>query len=148
MKMFRPTPNKRLKRSTTASRRRGATAVEFAVTCGLLFMFFFASIEFSRVTSYRHTVENALYEGARAGIMPGATNEDVVNKTTQILRRSGIYHANVEVSPERITNATESLRVRIRMELDRGLYGPAFYFLGKTLDRSFEMQREGVQSLR
>lgn len=127
------------------AKRTGATAVEFAVTCGLVFMFFFASLEFSRVTMYRHSVENALYEGARSGIMPGATNQKVVDATTQLLHRAGIYHAVVEVSPPVITNSTPSLQVRIQMALDRGLYAPAFYFLGKSLDRSIEMRREGVE---
>lgn len=128
-----------------ASQRNGATAVEFAITCGIVFMFFFASLEFSRVTMYRHAVENALYEGARSGIMPGATNEKVVDATTALLRRSGIYHANVEVTPRVITNSTPALQVRIQLALDRGLYAPAFYFLGKSLDRSIEMRREGVE---
>lgn len=125
--------------------RKGTTAVEFAITCGLVFMFFFAALEFAKVTMYRHTVENALYEGARSGIMPGATNEKVVAETYAILQNLGIHHAEVEVYPAVITNQTPSLQVRIRLALDRGLYGPAFYFLGKSLDRTIEMQREGVE---
>lgn len=124
--------------------RTGATAVEFAITASLLFAFFFAALEFSRVTQYRHTVENALYEGARAGIIPGATAEDVKDRAMSILRISRITDADIEVTPAVLTNSTRSLKVRIRMPLDRGLYAPAFYFVGKTLDRSIEMQREGV----
>ena len=128
-----------------SNRRSGTTTVEFAITCGIVFMFFFASLEFSRVTMYRHTVENALYEGARAGIMPGATSQQVHDSTVAILQRSGIHHAIVDVTPTEITNSTPYLQVRIQMALDRGLYAPAFYFIGKTLDRSIEMRREGIE---
>ena len=134
-----------LQNEKNARKRSGTTAVEFAVTCGIVFMFFFASLEFARVTMYRHTVENALYEGARSGIMPGATNQAVHDSTQEILQRSGIYHATVEVTPAVITNSTPALQVRIQLALDRGLYAPAFYFIGKTLDRSIEMQREGAE---
>lgn len=125
--------------------RLGAATVEFAVTCGFAFFFFFTAIEFSRISTYRHTVENALYEGARAGIVPGATAEHVRDKTRQILATAGIHDATIDVTPAVLTRETPSVHVRVRMRLDRGLYAPAFYFLGKTLDRSFEMAREGVR---
>lgn len=127
------------------AKRIGATTVEFAVTCSFAFFFFFAALEFSRVSMYRHTVENALYEGARAGIVPGATAENVRDKTRELLAIAGINGATIDVTPAVLTNDTPRVNVRVRMRLDRGLYAPAFYFLGKTLDRSFEMAREGVR---
>ncbi|XZE44622.1 TadE/TadG family type IV pilus assembly protein [Pirellulaceae bacterium SH467] len=127
------------------SKRTGATTVEFAVTCSFAFFFFFASLEFSRVSMYRHTVENALYEGARAGIVPGASADKVRDKTRELLAIAGISDATIDVTPAVLTKDTPRVNVRVRMRLDRGLYAPAFYFLGKTLDRSFEMAREGVR---
>ena len=66
-----------MSRKRIHSNRRGAAAVEFAMTAGLAFFFFFAALEFCRVSMMRHTVQNALYEGARIGIVPGATASDV-----------------------------------------------------------------------
>ncbi len=81
------------------SARKGATTVEFAITCSFAFFFFFAALEFSRVAMYRHTVENALYEGARAGIVPGATADKVRNKTRELLAIAGITDATIDVTP-------------------------------------------------
>lgn len=125
--------------------RKGATTVEFAITCNIAFFFFFAALEFSRVAMYRHTVENALYEGARAGITPGATADKVRSKTRELLAVAGINDATIDVTPAVLKVDTPRVTVRAQVHLDRGLYGPAFYFLGKKLDRSFEMAREGIR---
>ena len=133
------------KRKSLFRFRQGATAVEFAIASSLAFMLFFAALEFCRIAMFRHTVEHALYEGARAGIVPGATASEVTNKTQEILRRIGINHAAVDVTPAAIDNTTREVSVRVRMALDRGLFAPAFYFVGKSLDRTLVMQREGVE---
>ncbi len=49
--------------------------VEFAIVAPLLFFLFFASMEFCRVAMIRHTADNAVYEGCRVGIIPGATQQ-------------------------------------------------------------------------
>lgn len=126
-------------------RRRGATLVEFAVTSHVVFLMFFVALEFSRVSMFRHTVEQALYEGARAGIVPGATANDVVNRTQAILRTVGIHRATVDCIPAVLTNTTPTVTVRIRMALDQELFAASYFFRGKSIDRSFEMQREVVR---
>jgi Flp pilus assembly protein TadG len=125
--------------------RQGAVAVEFAVTCGLAFFFFFAALEMTRVSMIRHTVEHALYEGARQGIIPGATADDVTTASRSILTRIGIAGATINVTPATIQNSTREVSVRIQVPLDRGLFGPAMFFLGKQLDRTLVMQREGTR---
>ncbi|MBU6175484.1 MAG: pilus assembly protein, partial [Planctomycetes bacterium] len=82
-----------------------------------MFLMFFVALEFSRVSMFRHTVEQALYEGARAGIVPGATANDVVNRTQAILRTVGIHRATVDCIPAVLTNTTPTVTVRIRMAL-------------------------------
>ena len=52
--------------------RRGAVTVEFAITCGLAFFFFFAAFEFSRVAMIRATMDNAVCEAGRVGVFAGA----------------------------------------------------------------------------
>lgn len=134
-----------LTRITRTKTRSGAAAVEFAVTSGLAFFFFFAALEFCRVSMFRHTVEHALYEGARAGIIPGATPTDIRRVTVNVLSKIGVTGALIDVSPAVIRNDTPEITVRLRMPLDRGLFAPAFFFLGKSLDRSLTMQREGMK---
>ncbi len=130
-----------IQRSTR--RRRGAVAVEMAVTVGLVFFFFFAALEMCRVSMMRHTVEHALYEGARQGIVPGATVADVQTRAQGVMRTIGIRTAVIDVNPAVIDNSTPEVSVRIRMPLDQNLFAPAFFFRGLTLDRTFVIQREG-----
>jgi len=116
-----------------------------ALTSGLLFFFFFAALEFCRVSMIRHSVENALYEGARKGIVPGAKASDVQSAARTILGRIGISGATIDVSPSNIQNSTPEVSVRIRLPLDKGLFAPAVFFVGNSLDRTLVMQREGVR---
>lgn len=131
-------------RSTSAI-RNGAVTVEMALTVSLTFFFFFAALEFTRVSMIRHTVENALYEGGRQGIIPGATASEVQATSARILRTIGITGATISVFPTAIDNSTREIAVRIQLPLDRGLFAPAVFFVGKTLDRTLVMRREGVQ---
>lgn len=127
----------------SSRRRRGAVAVEMAITVGLVFFFFFAALELCRVSMMRHTVEHALYEGARQGIVPGATAADVQTKAQSVMRTIGIRTAAIDVTPAILDNTTPEVAVRIRMPLDQNLFAPAFFFRGLTLDRTFVIQREG-----
>jgi Flp pilus assembly protein TadG len=124
--------------------RRGALLVEMALTVGLAFFFSFAALELCRVSMIRHTIEHALYEGARAGIVPGATVSEVQNRARSVLRTVGLATTNVEVTPSVITQSTRDISVRIRLPLDRNLFAAAFFFRGRTLDRTLSMQREGA----
>ena len=125
--------------------RKGAVTVEMALTVSLAFFFFFTALEFTRVSMIRHTVENALYEGGRQGIIPGATASEVQTTAARILRTIGINDATISVNPTTIENSTREIAVRIELPLDRGLFAPAVFFVGKTLDRTLVMRREGVQ---
>ena len=64
-------------RRLTARKRTGATTVEFAITVPILFSLLFTAFEFSRMNVIRQTAVNAAYEGARRGIVPGASETDV-----------------------------------------------------------------------
>ena len=133
----------RISSQRSTRRRRGVVAVEMAITVGLVFFFFFAALELCRVSMMRHTVEHALYEGARQGIVPGATATDVQTKAQGVMRTIGIRTAAIDVTPSVIDNSTPEVSVRIRMPLDQNLFAPAFFFRGLTLDRTFVIQREG-----
>jgi Flp pilus assembly protein TadG len=122
--------------------RRGAVSVELALTVGLAFFFFFASFEFSRVAMIRGTVDNAIYEGARAGVIPGATVADVENKTREILKSSLIRNASVTVTPNPLLSRDATVTVRVDVALDRNTFSPSMFFGGKLVSRSFTMKRE------
>jgi Flp pilus assembly protein TadG len=56
--------------------RRGTAAVEFAMTAPLLFMMIYASVELGHANMVLNATEAACYEGARVGIVPGATADE------------------------------------------------------------------------
>lgn len=128
--------------------RQGAVAVEFALTAGLAFLFFFAAFEFSRVAMIRGTVDNAIYEGARVGITPGATSSDVDKKVREILGFSLIRVADVRVQPSPIRFDSRTITVSVDVPLDRNTFSPAKFFRGKSIERSIQMRREADRFVR
>ncbi len=122
--------------------RRGAVTVEFAITCGLAFFFFFAAFEFSRVAMIRATMDNAVYEAGRVGVLPGASAADVERKCREILSFCMIRNASVTVTPDPIVDNADTISVQIDLPLDRNMFAPGIFFAGKTLSRSMQMERE------
>ncbi len=130
---------------TTRSRRAsrsGAVATEFAITASVAFLFFFAAFEFSRVAMIRGTVDNAIYEGARVGIIPGATVAEVDRKVRDILGAALVRSANVTVSPNPLLFDTKTITVTADISLDRNTFSPAKFFGGKSIVRSIVLKRE------
>ena len=124
--------------------RRGVTAVEFAITAPIVFLFFFAAFECCRAAMIRHTADNAVYEACRTGMLPGATAAEVRNQAEGILSTVGITTASIAVIPPAIDRATPQITVEIQVPLDDNSFVPPNFFGGKTLTRTLTMRREGV----
>ncbi len=136
-------PNNR-RRLTWRSRRprRGGLTVEFALTIGLAFFFFFAAMEFSRVAQLRHTVDHATYEACRAGVVPGVTAEQVEARARQVMGTAFARNLTVRVQPNPIRPDSNKISVTVGVPLDQNLFVPARFFGGKRFDRTFTMERE------
>ncbi len=122
-------------------KRRGVVAVEFAVVAPLVFLFFFGAFEMCRVSMIRHTVDNAVYEAARVGIVPGATAADVRTEADRVLSTIGLRGYDVRVTPTNLQDATR-VTVQIDVPVDRNSFVPAKYFIGKTIRRDLSLARE------
>jgi Flp pilus assembly protein TadG len=103
--------------SHRAAGRRGATTVEFAVTAPIVFLFFFAAFEFSRMNMVRHTMDIAAYEGAREGITPGATTAEVTDRVEAMLAPVSVRQATVTVTPETIDATTREITVEVEVPI-------------------------------
>src|SRR6056297_620277 len=137
-------PATRCKRAgKTPTSRHGVAVVEFVFVATIAFVLFFAAFEFCRVAMIRHTADNAVYEGARRGIIPGGRVEDVSNTTRRILRSVGVDDVRVTVTPATIARDTENITVAIRIPLDSNSLVPTNFFRGKVIGRSLTMRREG-----
>lgn len=127
---------------TPRSNRRGATTVEFAITAGIALMLFFASFEFCRIAMIRHTVDNAVYEAARSGIIPGATSSEVKNRATNVLKTLGLRNAKINVSPNRLGPGVREVTVEIEVPFNQNSFGTTLFMKNKKVVRSLTMQRE------
>jgi Flp pilus assembly protein TadG len=132
--------NKRLLRSRGC--RRGVTSVEFALCCPILFMFTFGSLEFSRVNMIRQTVENAVYEGCRRGIVPGATSADVTDATQFVLNTVSASDAQITVVPTVITKDTANVNVSVVVPVNANTWVPSFFFKNRQISGELTMRRE------
>jgi Flp pilus assembly protein TadG len=133
---------RRRKVSGPRSNRRGAALVEFALTSSLLFLIVFTAIEFMRVNTIVNTSENAAYEGARAGMVPGATADDAIAAAESMLSVIGTRNAVVLVEPATIATDTPEITVTVQVPLNANSFIVPQFFLGKTLTKACTLSRE------
>jgi Flp pilus assembly protein TadG len=123
-------------------RRRGTTAVEFGVVAPLVFLLFFAAFEFSRMNMIRHTAEVAVYEGARRGIVPGATADHVRARVTQIMGTAGVQDMTITVTPETLTDETTDVAVTVSIPLNNNAWVMPTFLTDMQIESTSVMQRE------
>ena len=119
--------------------------VEFAIVAPLLFLFFFAAMEFCRVAMIRHTADNAVYEGCRVGIIPGATADEAEAEANRILNSLGVTNVRIKVTPSTIDRETEEVTVRIEVPLDDNSFVPNQFLSGRSIIRELTLRREGIR---
>jgi Flp pilus assembly protein TadG len=125
--------------------RRGATAVEFALTAPVFFLFLLAAFEFGWLNVIRHTADNAAYEAARTAMVPGATSAEASAKANGLLQIVGARNAKVKVTPTVITPDTEEITVTIDIPMAKnGLIVPRFSGK-KTLSSSSTLRTERAE---
>ena len=141
--MFSIRPSHTMTRSRKP--RRGAVTVEFAVAFPILLLFTFAGIEFSRVNMIRNTAINAAYEGARKGIVPGATSSECEQAAIQLLDFVDISGGSAVVSPSNIQPKTESVTVTVTVPItSANSFITPQYFMGRTITTSVTLPREAT----
>lgn len=126
--------------------RHGAVVVEFAVTAPVLFLTFFGMVEFGRFNLIRHGIDTAAYEGARCGIVPGATSDDVRAKAEEILHAVSAVETTVTVEPSTITPQTEQVTVSVEVSLSHNGWVIPKFFQQATLSRSCTIAREQLDT--
>jgi Flp pilus assembly protein TadG len=122
--------------------RWGATSVEFALCAPVFFFLILGGIELSRVNMLIHTVESALLQGARRGIIPGATAEQCRQAAQDVLDIGRIRSSTITVSPTTITETTATVSITVSVPLDGNGYQASSVFLGKTILRTATLNRE------
>lgn len=123
-------------------RRRGAAAVEFALTAPLAFMLLCASMEFGRANMILNSTANAAYQGARRAIVPGATSSQAVSAANATLTASTVKSATVTVNPSTITSTTQTVSVTVSVPLNSNLWIAPFFTKNISVSRTCTLTRE------
>jgi len=116
--------------------------VEVALTAPLLFLLVFGGIEFSRANMLRNAAEVAVFEGARAGLLPGATAQQCIDATNAELSILNITGASVTVNPTTIQQTTTEVTVSVSIPLAANALPLSKFVVGKTLVQSITLKRE------
>lgn len=112
--------------------RRGALTVEMAITAPVLFLFVFAAIEFCNMNNLIHTIDNAAYEAARRGIIPGANINDIRQEANSILAAVGARNATINVTPTVFNADTEQITVEVSVPIRGNGWIAPVYFASRT----------------
>ena len=91
--------------------RRGSAVLDAAFVLPILFTLMFGTIEYGHYFYWKHTLQGAAREGARAAIPAGAQNADVTTAVTQAMNAAGINPSKYTV---KIRNATDSADVTVQ----------------------------------
>jgi Flp pilus assembly protein TadG len=125
--------------------RRGAAAVEFALTAPIFFTFLLAAFEFGWLNVIRHTADNAAYEAARTAMVPGATAAEARQKANSLLRIVGARGAKVKVTPSVLTPDTSQVTVEIDIPMTRNALIVPRFSQGKNLHSESTLRTERAE---
>lgn len=126
--------------------RTAAVVAEFAICAPILFLFFFASLEFSRVNMIRQSVENAVYEGARRGIVPGATAANCRDSAQVVLNSISAGGATITVTPSVISKDTPLVTVAVSVPVNSNSWVVPFFFEGRVIQSQMTLRRERFET--
>lgn len=134
---------------TATEHRSGALLVETALCLPIFFMTIFFFVEMWRMVQFQQIVDQAALEGARAGIVPGATSAQAIAAARKLLNPVGATAATVTVTPSTITTSTTNVSVQVTVRYgDVGLfyrYVPSTYSIRSTCALDSENQRFSIR---
>ena len=123
-------------------RRRGALTVEFALVSSLVFMIFFASVEFARLNTIMNAASQAAYEGTRRAIVPGATAAQATSAAQSILTRASVNGATITVTPSTITATTDVVTVNVSIPISSNGWVAPMFTNNLVVQRACTLTRE------
>lgn len=137
-----------IRRGECKQRRRGVSAVEFALVAPLFFLMVIGVIEFGQAMMITGLLTNAAHEGARTGVLNNAQVSDVTSAVNGYLSSGGLSGASTSVTPDPPSSASagQSVTVTVSIGFSKVSWLPKPWFLGgKTLSATSIMLRETGQ---
>lgn len=108
--------------------RSGAVLVELALTLPILFLLMAALIELSRVMLIKNTADTAAYEGARAGIVVGASPQTCEDAAASLLQATRMKSWCIDVEPEVFDENTPKVTVSVTLPVAANSWISPFFF--------------------
>ncbi|MCA9118724.1 MAG: pilus assembly protein [Planctomycetaceae bacterium] len=137
-KILTPSRRRRARRNA----RFGHVTVEMAFALPVAFAFFWGCVEVTRMNTLANAAENAAYDGARMGMIPGTSAKNVSGATKELLDAAGVQYATIDVTPSVITELTLEVTVTVSVPLNQNHWGVNFYGADKTIIRQCTLTRE------
>jgi Flp pilus assembly protein TadG len=107
------------------------------MTAPVAFLIFFTALEFGRVNMIRHSMENATYEGARRGLVPGTSEAEIRQATKSVLDAVSVINPRI-----RISNRTDDITVSVEADFnEQGWFAPIFFY-NKTLATTLTLTKD------
>ena len=112
------------RRQSRANRRKGATAVEFALVVPLVFLMVFGLLEISRAVTLTDTARTSVIAGAREANVALTTSDNVEEEMNAILDLFQVRTRTVTVSPAVIDATVDEVTISVEVPLttDNGLF--------------------------
>lgn len=131
---------KKIRRFKNGKRNKAAVCIEFAFVAPIFFLIVIASIEFARVHMIQCAVENACFEGARRGIVPGATASACETTASNLLTLAGVDDFAVTVEPATLDASTKSIEVTATVPINaENGFGVSGFFKGRSLTKKISL---------
>lgn len=127
-------------RSKSAGSRTGAATVEFAFVAPIVLVLFFGLIEMMTCNTAIHAMNHAAYEGARQGMLPGATEEKVRTRAQQLVQRLGYEQLNVTVEPSNLQDANE-VTVTVKLSANEVGLATSYFVKNNELTQTVTLRR-------
>lgn len=129
-----------LERRPRGSRRRGAATVEFAVVLPLLLVMLLGIIEMGRAMMVGEVTAAAARLGARAAVISGATNSQVVSTVSTYLQAGGVKNATTVVSVNGASGADlstasagDAIQVLVQAPMNSNAWAVNSFFSSKSI---------------
>jgi Flp pilus assembly protein TadG len=119
-------------RARARGKRGGAAVLEMTFVMSLLLLLSFGMVEFGHFFYIKHNLQAAAREGARAGIVPSATNQNVIDAVTASMQLAGLSPAQFTVQitntatppvPIDVATATPGTSVKVTVSCTWGTVG-------------------------
>ncbi len=152
--MTQPTEQRKNVRRSARRIHRAAVLVELALLLPIVLLLVTAFLELSRISMLKHTADAAAYEGARAGIVAGATPAEARDAAEQLLSASQIKNWTIDIQPAQFNESTSTITLSVKIPIANNTWIPPFFFKksnavgGVTLitERPAAVQLSGLSS--